>query len=66
MIFERKDNWEQAFSGVFVRKTDVQESLLRIAPVRIVTSHAAIVTQDDEVLLGIEARRILNAIQRSA
>lgn len=66
MIFERKDNWEQAFSGVFVRKTDIQESLLRIAPVRIVTSHAAIVTQDDEVLLGIEARRILNAIQRSA
>ena len=63
MIFEKRDNWERAFKPFFQRKTDIQESLLRLAPVRIVTSHAALVTQDDELLLLIESRRILGAIR---
>lgn len=62
-IIERKDNWNQAFKPIFKRCDDVCESFLRIFPVRIATMHSRIVTLDDELLLLVETKRILKAIQ---
>jgi hypothetical protein len=49
---------------VFVRKEDVQESFMRLFPVRICTMHARIILLDDELLLRLETCRILRAITR--
>lgn len=61
-IIERKDNWEKVFKSIFGRKEDICESFQRLFPVRIATMHARIITQDDELLLQVESRRILRVI----
>jgi hypothetical protein len=61
-IIERKDNWSKVFEAVFGRRTDVQESFVRLFPVRACTMHARIITLDDELLLRAESRRIRLAI----
>jgi hypothetical protein len=61
-IIERKDNWASVFKPVFGRADDVRESFQRLFPVRIATMHARIVTQDDELLLLVETKRVLKAI----
>jgi hypothetical protein len=58
----RKDNWREVFSGFFARPESVRESFQRLYPVRIATMHARIITQDDEVLLYAEVRRLVRAI----
>lgn len=63
-IIERKDNWNTVFKPVFGRAEDVRESFQRLFPVRIATMHARIVTQDDELLLVVETKRVLKAIRR--
>lgn len=63
VIIERGDNWKAVFKPVFKRPTDVQESFQRLFPVRIATMHARMITQDDEMLLTVETRRILRAIR---
>lgn len=63
-IIERTDNWKQVFQPIFGRAEDVRESFQRLFPVRIATMHARIVTQDDELLLVVETRRVLNAIRK--
>lgn len=63
-IIERKDNWNTVFKPVFGRPEDVRESFQRLFPVRIATMHARIVTLDDELLLLVETKRVLRAIQR--
>lgn len=63
-IIERKDNWEQVFKSLFGRKEDICESFQRLYPVRIATMHARIITQDDELLLQVESRRILKVISK--
>jgi hypothetical protein len=65
LIIERKDNWEQVFKPIFGRSEDVRESFQRLFPIRIATMHARIVTLDDEMLLHVETRRVLNAIQNA-
>ena len=65
-IIERKDNWAQVFKPVFGRADDVRESFQRLFPVRIATMHARIVTQDDELLLLVETKRVLKAIRGKA
>lgn len=62
-IIERKDNWRDVFAPVFGRAEDVRESLQRLFPVRIATMHARIITQDDQLLLSVETKRILRAIR---
>jgi hypothetical protein len=52
--------------AIFGRKEDVQESFLRLFPVRVCTMHARIILLDDELLLQVETRRILRAITRGA
>lgn len=62
-IIERKDNWNTVFKPVFGRPEDVRESFQRLFPVRIATMHARLVTLDDELLLRVETRRVLKAIE---
>jgi hypothetical protein len=62
-IIERKDNWAEVFEALFHRKQDVQESFVRLFPIRICTMHARIITLDDELLLRVETRRILRVIE---
>ena len=62
-IIERRDNWATVFKPVFGRADDIRESFQRLFPVRIATMHARMVTQDDELLLLIETKRVLKAIR---
>lgn len=62
-IIEKKDNWNQVFKHVFQRSDDVRESFQRLFPVRIATMHARLVTKDDHLLLLVETRRVLKAIE---
>ena len=61
-IITRKDNWE-VFKDFFHRKDSVQESFRRLYPIRICTMHARLITQDDELFLLVETKRILVAIR---
>ncbi len=42
----------------FRREEDVRESFQRLHPLRIATMHARLLTQDDEVFLSVEVKRI--------
>lgn len=61
-IITRNDNWKAVFRPVFGRQSFVQESFQRLYPIRICTMHARLITQDDELYLYVETRRILSAI----
>lgn len=62
MLMERRDNWNDVFKPVFRRKEDIRESWQRLFPIRIATMHARLISQDDELLLVVESKRILKAI----
>lgn len=64
-IIARKDNWEEVFKRVFRRRESVQESLQRLYPIRNCTMHSRIITQDDQLYLHTEIRRIARAIKTS-
>lgn len=61
-IITQKNNWNEVFAPVFRRPTFVQESLQRLYPIRICTMHARMITQDDELYLYVEIKRVLSAI----
>lgn len=61
-IITRKDNWDGVFAPVFRRQTLVQESFQRLYPIRICTMHARLITQDDELYLLVETKRLLRAM----
>jgi hypothetical protein len=61
-IITRKDNWETLFRQVFQRAEFVRESFQRLYPIRICTMHARLITQDDELYLYVEIKRLLAAI----
>lgn len=61
-IIIRKDNWTEIFQPVFNRKEYIRESLQRLYPIRICTMHARMITQDDEIYLYVETKRILNCM----
>lgn len=61
-IIVKRENWRNVFAPVFKRQTLVQESFQRLYPVRICTMHARIITQDDELYLYVEMKRLLAAI----
>jgi hypothetical protein len=58
------DNWRQVFQAFFIRIEGVRESLQRLYPIRLDTMHARPITQDDELLLFVETRRLVKAIRR--
>jgi hypothetical protein len=62
MIIEKRDNWERIFKHIFGRSEDVRESFQRLFPIRIATMHARLITNDDELLVRVETKRILKAI----
>ena len=62
-IITRNDNWRDLFESVFVNKNSVQESFRRLYPIRLATMHARLITQDDELYLYVETKRILSAIE---
>lgn len=62
-IIERRDNWK-VFAQFFGRQEDVRESLQRLYPIRLDTMHARPITQEDELLLLVETRRLRLAIRR--
>ena len=61
-IITRKDNWSEVFKPIFRHRESVQESFRRLHPIRICTMHARLITQDDELYLYVEIKRILKAI----
>ncbi len=61
-IITQKNNWNEVFSPIFRRPIFVQESFQRLYPIRICTMHARMITQDDELYLYVEIKRILSAI----
>ena len=61
-IITRKDNWEKVFKPIFRRNTFVQESFQRLYPIRVCTMHARAITQDEELYLYVEVKRISNTI----
>ena len=62
-VITRKDNWGQLFEGYFGRPEDVRESFQRLHPIRLDTMHARPISQDDELLLYVEVKRIMCAIE---
>lgn len=61
-IICKRDNWREVFAIFFGRVESVRESFQRLYPVRVATMHARIITQDDEVFLYAEVRRLVRAI----
>ena len=61
-IICRNDNWREVFAKVFKNKDSIQESFHRLYPIRLCTMHARVITQDDELYLHAETKRILKAI----
>lgn len=55
----KRDNWREVFASIFGRPESVRESLQRVYPIRICTMHARPITQDDELFLFVEIKRLL-------
>ncbi|MEX0805198.1 MAG: hypothetical protein WD688_18030 [Candidatus Binatia bacterium] len=58
----RGDNWRDVFAPFFRRPESLRESLQRLYPIRLDTMHARFITQDDELLLYVETRRLMGII----
>jgi hypothetical protein len=58
------DNWREIFAAFFARVESVRESFQRLYPIRLDTMHARPISQDDELLLFVEARRLVRAIKK--
>ena len=58
----RRDNWRDIFEPFFHREESVRESFQRLHPIRLDTMHARPITQDDELLLYVETRRLVKVI----
>ena len=61
-IIIRKDNWETVFKPIFRAKTSVQESFQRLFPIRHCVMHSRLISQDDELYLLVETKRIIKAV----
>jgi hypothetical protein len=64
-IICRKDNWREVFQSFFRREESVRETFQRLHPIRLDIAHARLITQDDELLLQVEVRRLEKAIETS-
>jgi hypothetical protein len=65
-IIEKRDNWREVFRHIFSRAEDVRESFQRLFPVRLATMHARIISLDDELLLRVETRRLMRAMEKAS
>lgn len=57
----KKDHWP-LFAPYFGRLEDVRESFQRLFPFRLGTMHSRIITKEDQLMLFVETRRLMNAI----
>ncbi len=55
-------NWNAAFAPFFKRQESVRESFQRLYPIRLDTAHARLITQDDELLLYVEVKRLVKVM----
>lgn len=62
LVIMRTDNWREVFDAYFERREDVRESFQRLHPIRLDTMHARPISQDDELLLYVEVKRLLSVI----
>ena len=62
----RRDNWRDVFEVFFRRRESVRESFQRLHPIRLDTMHARPITQDDELLLFVETRRLMKIVIRES
>lgn len=63
-IITRRDNWK-VFQPLFGRVESVRESFQRLHPLRLATMHARLLSQDDEIYLYVEVKRLFRAISPS-
>jgi len=63
LILCRRDNWREVFQAFFKRQESVRETFQRLHPIRLDVAHARLITQDDELLLRVEVRRLEKAIR---
>ena len=63
-IIVQGNNWREIFKPVFLNETDIRASFQRLHPIRNATMHIRLVTEEDILLLTVEYRRILKAIDR--
>jgi hypothetical protein len=61
-IICKKDNWREVFRTFFRREESVRETFQRLHPIRLDIAHARLITQDDELLLQVEVRRLQKAM----
>lgn len=62
-IISKADNWK-LFAPYFDRVESVRESLQRLYPIRNDTMHSRMITQDDELFLLVEYKRLTKAIHK--
>lgn len=55
--------WKPIFEPYFKRDTFVREGFQRLIPIRNSTMHSRLITQEDEIYLLIETRRLIGAIR---
>jgi hypothetical protein len=65
LVICKRDNWRELFGGFFGRPESVRESFQRLHPIRLDTMHARPITQDDELFLYVETRRLIRVIVRN-
>ena len=63
-IICRGDNWQAVFGTLFVRKESVRESFQRLHPIRLDVAHSRLITQEDELLLRVEVRRLVKVMAK--
>jgi len=63
LVICKRDNW-RLFEKYFDRPESVRESMQRLYPIRIDTMHSRPITQDDELFLMVECKRLLLAMGR--
>ena len=61
-ILVRTDYWDAVFKAVFLRQEALRESLRRLYLIRLCTTHARVITQDDELCFYVEVQRLLKAL----
>lgn len=62
VIICQDDHWDRVFGRLFYRRESVRESLQRLYPIRNDTMHGRPITQDDELLLYAETKRLMSTI----
>jgi len=64
LVIFKRDNWREVFQAPFGRMEDARESLQRLQPIRIDAAHARLITQEDELLLYVETKRLMGVLKK--